>query len=67
MTTVVSPRGDVGALVFVTYCLYLESIRLNDLDSFDGLGFPIGDWETSTWGLPFSLLILIILLQGEKH
>ena len=33
---------------------------------FGGLGFPRGDWETTTWGLPFLLLVLIILLQREK-
>ena len=35
---------------------------------FGGLGFPRGDWETSTWRvwLPFVLVVLIILLQREK-
>ena len=33
---------------------------------FGGLGFPRGDWETTTWGLPFLLIVLIILLQREK-
>ena len=33
---------------------------------FGGLGFPRGDWETSTWGLPFVLFVLIVLLQREK-
>ena len=35
---------------------------------FGGLGFPRGDWETSTervW-LPFALVVLIILLQREN-
>mgnify|MGYP001206249435 FL=1 len=35
---------------------------------FGGLGFPRGDWETSTWRvwLPFVLFVLIVLLQREK-
>ena len=35
---------------------------------FGGLGFPQGDWETSTWRvwLPFVLVVLIVLLQREK-
>ena len=33
---------------------------------FGGLDFPRGDWETTTRGLPFLLLVLIILLQREK-
>ena len=35
---------------------------------FGGLGFPRGDWETSTWRvwLPFVLVVLIVLLQREK-
>ena len=33
---------------------------------FGDLGFPRGEWEISTWGLPFVLLILIILLHREK-
>ena len=35
---------------------------------FDGLGFPRGDWETSTWRvwLPFALVVLTILLQREN-
>ena len=33
---------------------------------FGGLGFPRGEWETSTWWLPFALVVLIILLQREK-
>ena len=31
-----------------------------------GLSFPRGDWETSSWGLPFVLVVLIVLLQREK-
>ena len=35
---------------------------------FGGLGFPRGDWETSTWRvwLPFVLFVLIVLLQREN-
>ena len=35
---------------------------------FGCLGFPRGDWETSTWRvwLPFVLVVLIVLLQREK-
>ena len=33
---------------------------------FGGLGFPRGDWEAYTWQLPFVLIVLIILLQGER-
>ena len=35
---------------------------------FGGLGFPRGDWETSTWRvwLPFALVVLTILLQREN-
>ena len=33
---------------------------------FGGLGFPRGDWEAHTWQLPFVLIVLVILLQGEK-
>ena len=35
---------------------------------FGGLGFPRGDWETSSWRvwLPFVLVVLIVLLQREK-
>ncbi len=36
-------------------------------DSFiGGLGFPRGDWEAYTWQLPFVLIVLVILLQGEN-
>ena len=35
---------------------------------FGGLGFPRGDWETSTWRmwLPFTLVVLTILLTREN-
>ncbi len=33
---------------------------------FGGLGFPRGDWEAYTWQLPFVLIVLVILLQGEN-
>ena len=33
---------------------------------FGGPGFPRGDWEAYTWQLPFVLIVLVILLQGEK-
>ena len=35
-------------------------------DFFGGLGFAKGEWETSTWALPFVLFVFIILLQREK-